>query len=81
MAANAPRRVTRGAVIAGRAAALPSIQDITTGALPRINPIQLNLDLMCLICLQVNDRKTLARLCRISRAFRDAAQPGPRGRL
>ncbi|KAF7305786.1 hypothetical protein HMN09_00732400 [Mycena chlorophos] len=76
MAANAPRRVTRGAVIAGRPAALSSIQGITTGdALPHINPIELNLDLMCLICFEVTDRKTLARLCRVSRAFRDAAQP------
>nr|GAT57492.1 predicted protein [Mycena chlorophos] len=29
---------------------------------------------MCLICFEVTDRKTLARLCRVSRAFRDAAQ-------
>ncbi|KAF7305779.1 hypothetical protein HMN09_00731600 [Mycena chlorophos] len=81
MATTTPRRVTRGAVIAGRVPALPSIRDLTnpkiaeSNALPNLNPVDLPPEVLSLICDElVAYRKTLACLCRTSRTFHRIAQ-------
>nr|GAT44952.1 predicted protein [Mycena chlorophos] len=79
MATAATRRITRGAVIAGRVPALPSIRDLTAstnkgGAFLQLNPVDLPPEVVSLICEEVCDRETLAYLCRTSRAFLSIAQ-------